>query len=156
MGYDFVESFKEHGSRFLAVDFDPEIVARLLDDGINVKYGDADDGEFLDEIEIDQAKIVISTIPDYETNIFLLEKTHQSENQIITVLSSRDLDEAIKLYENGADYVIVPHFIGGQIVSNLAREAVLGNKSFDEERSKHLTYLKTRKALGHTSPTSSY
>lgn len=156
MGYDFIESFKEHGSSFLAVDFDPEIVSNLMEEGINVKYGDADDGEFLEDIKIGETKIVISTIPDYETNLFLLEKAKKDNPEVMTVLSSRDLDQAIKLYEEGADYVIVPHFIGGQIVSNLAKEAVLGHKSFEDERNRHLTYLKTRKALGHASQANSY
>jgi hypothetical protein len=149
VGYDFIEAFKELNTKFLAVDFDPEIVAQLLDEGVNVKYGDAEDGEFLDDIQIAEAKIVISTIPDFETNTFLLSKVNQVDSEVVTILNSNELDQAIDLYEKGADYVIVPHFIGGQVVSNLAREAVFGNQDLESERVKHLNYLKTRKALGH-------
>lgn len=149
VGYDFIEAFKDLGASFLAVDFDPEIVSQLMKEGVNVKYGDADDGEFLDDIKIEEAKIVISTIPDYETNLFLLSEVNQKDSAVVTILNSRDLDQAIDLYEKGADYVIVPHFIGGHVVSQLVREAVFGDKDLEPERVKHLAYLKTRKALGH-------
>jgi len=83
VGYDFIEAFKHMNSQFLAIDYDPDTVMKLQNYGINIKYGDADDGEFLDYIKANEAKAVISTIPDYETNLFILEKTKNINPKLI-------------------------------------------------------------------------
>jgi Trk K+ transport system NAD-binding subunit len=151
VGYDFIEVFKKLHTRFLGVDYDPEIISDLLSKGINIKYGDADDGEFLEDIKVYEAKAVISTIPDYDTNLFILSKTKHINPEIITILTSYRIEPAIELYERGADYVIVPHFIGGQIVSRLAKDAVFGVSDLSKTRENHIQYLKHRKYLGHSS-----
>lgn len=148
-GYDFIEAFKDLETGFLAVDFDPDIVTELLEEGINVKYGDADDGEFLEDIRISEAKVIVSTIPDYETSMQILSKANPKDNEVSIILTSHNIDDALVLYEHGADYVIVPHFIGGQVVSRLAKEAVFGDRDLRSERERHYKYLKQREKLGH-------
>ncbi|MBN1464025.1 MAG: cation:proton antiporter [Paludibacteraceae bacterium] len=149
VGYDFVEVFKELDTRFLAVDFDPDIVKELKTQGINIKYGDADDLEFLEEIKIYDADAIISTIPDFETNVVLLKKARSSNKNVIVILTSHETGHAIDLYEMGANYVIVPHFLGGQVVSRLAYDAAFGLQDLEETRAKHLDYLLKRNKLGH-------
>ena len=151
-GYDFIEVFKKLKTKFLAVDFDPEIVSELMEKGINVKYGDAEDGEFLDDIKIQESKAVISTIPDFDVNSFLLSLLSKVENKPITILTSHDVNNAIYFYERGADYVVVPHFIGGQVVSRLAKDAVFGLHDIKDVGNTQLDYLKKRKSLGHANP----
>ena len=85
-GYDFIKIFKYFGRKFLAVDFDPEIIKGLNKRGINCCYGDAEDGEFLDEVDIGRAKIVVSTIPEYETNSFLVTKIREENDSSIVFL----------------------------------------------------------------------
>ncbi len=149
VGFDFIEAFKELGTKFLAVDYDPEIVAELLTKQINTKYGDADDSEFLEDIRASSAKAVVSTIPDAEINIFLVTKLKAENPNIIAILTSHSVDHAIELYERGADYVIVPHFIGGQVVSSLAKDAVMAQQDLRSTKQHHIEYLKHRKELGH-------
>lgn len=149
VGFDFIEAFKKLHAKFLAVDFDPEIVSDLDNNGINVKYGDAEDAEFLEEINVHKAHAVISTIPDFDTNLFLLIKVRTKNPDSIIILTSVNIDDALTFYEKGADYVIVPHFIGGQFVSRLAKDAVFGLYDLQETKSHHVSYLRNRKQLGH-------
>lgn len=149
MGFDFIEAFKSLGVKFLAVDFDPEVVKELTSMGANIKYGDAEDSEFLEDIRVSEAKTIISTIPDLDVNLFLLSKANRGENETITILSSRDIKTAFELYDKGANYVIVPHFIGGQVVSKIARDALYGLNNMDEVRNQHISYLYKRKDLLH-------
>jgi len=151
-GYDFIEAFKNLKAKFLAVDFDPDIVAELTAKGVNVKYGDADDVEFLDDIQVSKAKVIVSTIPDSETNLCILSKANPADNEVSIIATSQDIDHAIDLYEHGADYVIVPHFIGGLVVSRLAKEAVFAQRDLKAEKMEHYEYLKKRRELGHASP----
>jgi len=51
-GRDFIEAFAEMGKKFLAVDFDPKIIKKLTDAGIQDIYGDEEDSEFLEELDV--------------------------------------------------------------------------------------------------------
>lgn len=152
-GYDFLKVFRELGSHFLAVDFDPDIIKELGSKGINCMYGDAEDAEFLEEINIGKSKIVISTIPEFETNSFLLSRVRSENKDSLVLLLSYNIDEAIKLYEDGATYVILPHFIGGEYAVKLAGEAGFDVAKLNVKREEHVRYLKERKELGHAHPT---
>ena len=149
MGFDFIEAFKKLDRRFLAVDYDPEVVKELLDKGLNILYGDAEDGEFLEDINASEAKMIISTIPDYETTSYLLTKVRERNSDTKLILLSRSLDDALNLYANGADYVILPHFIGGQYVSRLVKDALFGAHNLEDTKKSQIKYLNYRKSLGH-------
>jgi Kef-type K+ transport system membrane component KefB/voltage-gated potassium channel Kch len=152
VGYDFIKMFKNRGSGFLAVDFDPAVIAQLEKDGINAVYGDAEDAEFLEDVNVTHAQVVISTIPDYETSMFLLGKIREANAQSIAVVLSYSIDEALKLYEQGASYVILPHFISGEFAADLTFKAGVHKNEIQKRRNEHLEYLKQRKILGHSHP----
>ncbi len=151
-GYDFLHMFKEFGDKFLAVDFDPDIIKELQSNGFNCVYGDAEDAEFLEDIEIGRAKIVISTIPDYEANSFLVSKIRNFNPDTIVILISYSIDDAISLYENGATYVILPHFISGEFAARLTLESGFDINKLHQKRDEHMMYLKQRRALGYAHP----
>lgn len=152
VGYDFVRVFKKLGKAFLAVDFDPDVVKGLKDSGVNSIYGDAEDSDFLDELPLEKSKLVISTIPDFEINSFMLKQIRKKSEDIIVILLSYDLEEAVKLYEHGATYVVLPHFIGGEYAAALADNSNLDITKLHSKRNKHIDYLKERRHLGHSHP----
>lgn len=152
VGYDFVKLFNKLGQSFLVVDFDPDLVAEMSKTGINARYGDAEDGEFLDSLNLEKTKMVISTIPEYETNEYLISKIRPLNEDVIIISICHDIDEALKLYEKGASYVILPHFIGGHFAAMLAAEHWFNIDRFTAEKDKHVAYLKERKELGHNHP----
>ena len=148
IGQDFLESFKELGNKFLVVDFNPEIIAQLTALGLNCRYGDADDNEFLDELELEKAKMIISTIPDYDTNEFLVGKIKQLNPETITIVISHNVEDAIGLYDSGATYVITPHLLGGKFASMLITKYGFNLEKFIQEREKHLKDLGKHRELG--------
>lgn len=152
VGYDFLKLFKKLGQSFLVVDYDPEIVKALQEEGYNAKYGDAEDGEFLDEINIGESKLIVSTIPDFETNEYLISKTRQISKDVILISISYDIDQALQLYDKGATYIILPHFIGGHFAAMLAAEHWFHMDRFTKQRENHIEYLLDRKKLGHIHP----
>lgn len=152
VGYDFIKVFKDLGSGFLTVDFDPEIIKEVKKGGINCIYGDAEDSEFLDDIEASKAKLIVSTIPEFETNMFVTSKIRSQNQSSILIVISYKIEDAIKLYEQGASYVILPHFISGEFAANLAKDAGFDVSKFHSKREHHINYLKERKAMGHSHP----
>ncbi|MCE9586136.1 cation:proton antiporter [Candidatus Uhrbacteria bacterium] len=107
-------------------------------------YGDADDNEFLDEMDLKRVKLVISTLPDVETNLFLLNKVRRQSEMAIVILMAHSAEEALLLYKNGANYVVLPHFLGGSYATLLLDKYGLDVEQFAEERDKHLKHLKAR------------
>ncbi len=152
VGYDFIRMFKEKGSGFLAVDFDPHIISQLDKEGVNSIYGDAEDSEFLEDINVDRAQVVISTIPDFEASMFLLGKIRAINSESIVVVLSYSIDEALKLYDRGASYVILPHFISGEFAADLTFKAGTDKNEIHKRRTEHLDYLNQRKSMGHAHP----
>lgn len=152
VGYDFLDVFKHLGQGFLVVDFDPDVIKLLEVDGYNFRYGDAEDGEFLDDLYLDKAKMVISTIPDYDTNAFLISKARAANPLAIIIAISHDVDDALLLYNLGASYIVLPHFVGGHFAATMSAKHGFNTKSFEKERANHIAYLEKRKQLGHTHP----
>lgn len=152
VGWDFVKAFKNLGTGFIAVDYNPETLEELKKKNINCIYGDAEDAEFLDELNVAQAKMVISTIPDYETSILLLEEVRKINQESAVVLISYNVDDALTFYSKGATYVILPHFISAQHAMKLLEELGINHQSFENEKNKHILYLNERKNMGHAHP----
>jgi len=55
--------------------------------------------------------MIISTVKNFDENMILLKTLKSKNKEVIMVLLSNHVEEAIKLYEQGADYVILPHYI---------------------------------------------
>lgn len=152
IGSDFLDIFKEMGHKFLVIDYDPEKIQELEALQINCRYGDADDNEFLEELCLDKTKMVISTIPDFETNDFLIGKVRGENEQAVVIVISHDVDEAIGLYESGATYVITPHFLGGKYASMLISKYGFDVSKFMIEKEKHIKDLEKKKEFGKNLP----
>ena len=152
VGYDFLQSFKKLRKKFLVIDYDPDIIEKLTKKKINCKYGDAEDYEFLEELNLDKVKMVVSTMPDFESNILIIDKIRETNKKAIIIAISHNIEEANDLYEKGATYVIMPHFLGGSYASMMINKHGLNLDKFLKEKKKHIKHLKKRKDLGHEHP----
>lgn len=144
LGEDFLPYFKEHYKKYLVVDFDPAVIEKLNKRGIEARYGDAEDNEFLDELELADVKLLISTVPDVDSCLFVLSKLRKVNKRTIAIMMAHSYEEAKQLYKAGATYVILPHFLGGNYASLLLEKFGLDQRKFDNEREKHLQHLEDR------------
>jgi Kef-type K+ transport system membrane component KefB len=142
IGTKLAESLKKIKKPFLIVDYSPKRVEELTKSKLNSMYGDAEDLEFLDEINLHNTKMVISTIPELETNLLLLEKARSKNKKIITVLVAHTLEDANKLYNKGTTYVIMPELLGGSQASLMLHKFGINLNKFLIEKKKHLKELK--------------
>ncbi len=152
IGFDILESFRKLKKRFLVVDYNPEVINQLVKKGIDCLYGDAGDSELLDDLNISRLKMIVSTIPDLDTNLLITKKIRNLNKEAIIILISHQVEEAFKLYKEGATYVILPHFLGGDYSSKLIEKNCLDIEKFSKERAEHLEKLKARKKQGHEHP----
>jgi Kef-type K+ transport system membrane component KefB len=146
VGTEFLSILKKNKLRFLVIDFDPSMIERLKQQGIPCRYGDAHDNEFLEELNLASAKIVISTIPETDVNMLLIQKTKKANPQAIAIVSAHTPEQAQELYSAKADYVIMPHFLGGNYTAMLLDRYGLKKTPFLQERKRHIQHLENRTA----------
>lgn len=152
IGFDILESLKKIRKKFIVIDYDPDVIASLSKDGFDCKYGDANDSELLGEINFCKAKMIISTIPAIDTNLLIISKVKEANGNGIIAVVSHQIDDAIRLYEAGATYVIMPHFLGGKHFSTMIAENRLSMDKFLKEKIKHIQHINYRKNIGHEHP----
>ncbi len=96
--------------------------------------------------------MAVSTIPNVDTNLLLINKIRESNKTAVVIVVSHQIDEATKLYNAGATYVLMPHFLGGHHVAKMIKEHRLNFDEFFKERATHLEHLRMRRELGHEHP----
>jgi Kef-type K+ transport system membrane component KefB len=149
---DFIEYFLKEKLNFLVIDHDPETIERLKTAGIPCEYGDAGDPDFLEDIKLRDADLVVSTIPDLETNHVILSVAKRSAKGPLVWAVAHRIGNAMELYAVGADYVILPHFLGGKYAVSLLKRHHKGEVVIPNIRAKHIENLKKRIIGGQEHP----
>lgn len=143
-GYDIMKALKKTRKRVLVVDYSPDRIEELSRKKFHYRYGDASDSELLSELPFDKASMVITTVTDIDTNMLLTTHLRKKNKKAILIAMSHDTDAAMQLYEQGATYVMIPHFLGGHHASTLIEENKLDLKKFIKHKTKHIKYLRER------------
>ena len=152
IGYDILQSFKKLKRKFLVVDYNPETILELSKKKIECRYGDVADEEFLNKLNLTKTKMIVSTIPDFETNLLLIKNIRRTNKKVIIIVVSHNIEDTNIFYDKGATYVIMPHFLGGSHASMMISKYELNINKFLEEKKKHVNQLKTKRRLGHEHP----
>ena len=147
-GLEFIKVFEKLKRKFVVIDYDPDVIDTLETKKISYLYGDSTDVELLEEAGIDSAKLVVSTIGDYQTNSFLVNLLEKINPNAVVICRAETVEDAEKLYELGASYVMMPHFIGSEKISSFIRRKGISKTEFRKYRERHLSYLQTQFADG--------
>lgn len=98
----------EQKLKVLAVDFDRQLVKAWQGQSLPARYGDAEDPEIPATLPLSQAQWVVSTIPQLEVNLSLLDALQHngfSGRKAFTAYTRRDAEI---LQESGADLILTP------------------------------------------------
>ncbi|MCK4522128.1 MAG: cation:proton antiporter, partial [Nanoarchaeota archaeon] len=117
IGYSILKTLKGMRKNILVVDFNPEVIKDLINKKVPCLYGDVGDIETTDRLDLKKAEMVISTVPDIHNNLMIIKKTREQNNKAKIFVTTNEIEEALNLYDAGADYVILPHFLGGEHAS---------------------------------------
>ena len=146
-GDEFVKIFNKMSKSYLVIDYDPKIIDHMDQSNIPYVYGDVMDLELLEEIGISNSKLVVSTITDQTTNRFITQQIHELNKEAVLICQADNPQEALELYSLGATYVIIPHYIGSEKISNFIHHHGFRKSEFRKEREKHLAYLQTHYSI---------
>jgi Kef-type K+ transport system membrane component KefB/voltage-gated potassium channel Kch len=124
MGEQILRALSNSSMDFVAIDFNPVVVKSLRSINIPIIYGDVSDVEIQKKVGMYRARIIISTIPDFKQNLAVLNITKMHNKKTKLILTAETDWQAKELYKEGADYVLVPHFIGGRELAELISKDV--------------------------------
>lgn len=152
VGYSIYDKLHTLKKRILIIDFDPEVIKDLIEDEKPCIYGDAGDLEVIDKMNLKKLKMLISTVPDVYDNLLLIKKLKEVNKKALAIVTANQITEALKLYENGADYVIMPHFLGGEHISFMVERNKKDFSKILKKKIAHIEELKKRQRIGHEHP----
>jgi Kef-type K+ transport system membrane component KefB len=141
-GNEFIKVFRELDKSFVVIDYDPEVVDRLEYKKVNFLYGDATDPEMHEEIGSASAKLIVSTISDIDVNRFLVSHINEINPRCVIICPAETPEHATELYELGATYVMMPHYIGSEKISSFIRRNGFKRSEFKKWRDRHLLALR--------------
>ena len=144
LGHHLIDTLAKQKTPFVIVDFNPEIVEKYIEQNLLAVCGDINDDFIQEQANLRFAKMIISTVPDFENNLELLTSIHQKfshkHSKAKLIFTAQDEAETKMLYEKGVDYVISPHFMGSLHLAKIlgGRDASFGLKKL---RKNHLDIL---------------
>ena len=131
IGAAALKALQENRQPFVVVDFDPRVIRELEDVGVPAVYGDASDEGFLEELGIERANFIISTIPEVSVSLEMLGYLRAKKYKGTAIVSARLPEEAAKCYAAGATFVIIPTVLGGEKLRELLTEKKTRRQSWE-------------------------
>ncbi len=121
----------------LVVEKNPDVVDQLETSGHDYEskdisheliYGDLIHDEIRTESSLDNAALVVSMTPDHKLNKMILD-----ELDCLTILKAKNFEDAVELYDLGADYVVVKEYLAGEKVEDYLKLYLEDRDLFLEE-----------------------
>jgi Kef-type K+ transport system membrane component KefB len=117
-GNNIAQSLEEIGKVVMGVDFDPQAVTKWKRKGRFAQQGDADDPDLHELLPLKNAKVIISTISDFEINLYLVKLLRLRGYQGRIAVTQHEADNSQKLVDAGADLILYPYVDAAENISH--------------------------------------
>jgi Kef-type K+ transport system membrane component KefB len=135
--------------KILVIDFNPTVLRELRRKDIKCVYGDIAHADTLRHAGIEHAELVVSSITDDvlrgTSNLRLMRSVHNISPNAHVVLTSDHIPEALKFYEEGADFVFIPRLYSAAACARILRKGL--TEGFEEVRSQAIGHLSKRQEV---------
>ncbi len=148
IGWKVCEALQIKKVSFAVVDYNPDAILKLKHRHIPASYGDAADIEFLDSLPLAKATLVISTLPQPEDQLTLIEYIRHHNPTCLIIGNLYHKQFLNDFYAAGANYVIMPHLVGGNWIESILASKPWTKQTFALLRKKQKNELKLRFAAG--------
>lgn len=144
-----LNELQDQKNETLVVDFNPELLRKLIRKKVSCIYGDIMDPEVIEHIPFKSLWLTVSSIPDYHVNKNLIRLVKHHTKKCLVFVTANSPKEALDLYKHGADYVILPHLLGGEHVALMLKHKMqkITNKKvkgLSTMKQRHIADLKER------------
>ncbi len=154
IGYSVLKKLGKQKKKILIIDFNPEIISRMVRKGYHCIYGEVADEEVIQRMNLPKIDLLISTVPEIKDNLLLIKEVRRVNKRAKIITTSSDIEGAFRLYDAGANYVILPHFLGGEHIASMITKINTKKINLKDAKKKHLEHLERRKVEGHIHPES--
>jgi Kef-type K+ transport system membrane component KefB/Trk K+ transport system NAD-binding subunit/ABC-type transporter Mla MlaB component len=124
MGEQILEQVISFKDDYVVIDHDNQVIKRLHEKKINCIFADMDNEEVLQDLNIENAEIIISTLPNVEDNYFLLQYLDSVDptKKPIVIATANSGREGFELFLRSVDYIILKPYLGAQHVHGINKE----------------------------------
>src|SRR3989344_5085321 len=152
VGYSILKSLNKVKKKVLVVDYNPEVISSMIKQGYHCIYGEITDEEIIERMNLRKISILISTVTGLNENLYLIRKVREVNSKAKIFVTASNIEEALKFYKNKADYVILPHFLGGEHASQMINDLRKRKIKLKEQRERHILDLEERRGLRNQIP----
>jgi Kef-type K+ transport system membrane component KefB len=107
-GHSILSRLRDAGAQALGVDADPEVTRALREAGWSVRFGDGEDGAFIETLPLRKAKLVVSTLPQWSVNRALFAGLRAAGFEGRIGVALREAVSEDELTSAGVDLVLRP------------------------------------------------
>ncbi|WP_414836842.1 cation:proton antiporter [Candidatus Nanohalococcus occultus] len=127
-GKEIAEKLEIEGQDYVIIENDPEKISQISKEDKNYTFGDVMDDETWKTAKIDEASLIISTVPSTKIS----KHISQLETDADIIVNSSEIDEAKELLEAGAMYVSLAEVLSSEEL-NEHINGVLHDQNYREE-----------------------
>lgn len=132
IGIKVARALAAQSKKFAVIDFDPDSVPSLRRAGIPFYFGDVADVEFLENLPLASSQLIIMTIPAVDDQINLIEIVRKAKTPVLIIANAYHKTDAQALYAAGANFVMMPHLVGGEWIAKILSESKWEEKTLIE------------------------
>jgi Kef-type K+ transport system membrane component KefB len=140
-GRQIVKYLAKKNVPYLVVDYNPKVYKDLTAQNTPIVFGDINDTEISDIARIYESRLVVLTTSNLNDNLNFLESIKKLEKRPKTIFTSSSKSDGIKLYEKGADFVIVPEMVAGEHIKDLLRHYGTRGERLSDAGKRHFKRL---------------
>ncbi|MFB6203881.1 MAG: cation:proton antiporter [Candidatus Nanohaloarchaea archaeon] len=127
-GKRVIEALKEEGQEFVVIENDPEKISEIKEKEEHYVFGDIMDQKTWNIAQLDEAKLVVSSVPNREVSSRMLDMADDTD----LILGATDPEHASELVRKDATYVYYPEIMSSELIVEHV-EGVLENEDYRDE-----------------------
>jgi Trk K+ transport system NAD-binding subunit len=135
--------------KVLVIDFNPTVMRELQRRGVSIVYGDIAHADTLRHAGIENAELVVSSIPDDilrgTDNLRLLRNARASCPRAKVMLTTDHIPQALHFYKAGADFVYIPRLHSAKQIARVLKNGLVAG--FDGVRAAEIEHLSHRREV---------
>ena len=147
IGEGITRVLKDSNTPLIVVDISPDKIENLLKKNINAICGDINNEEILHQINVEEAKLIVSTLPRFDTTIQFIKTVKRINSKVPIFTTANRKDQVLKLYEEGADLVVTPKVLEANFLIEKIDSYVYSKKETLNYKFEYIAYLKREAEL---------
>lgn len=144
LGKEYFSKLEGLGKKALVIENDRANIHLLKKEGIAYLYGSVSNPYFLDNLDMREAEIVVSSVINADESKMIIKTVKEKSPKALIIVTAKSLKSSLELYDAGADYVIYPSYVNEQNVSVLLEDYTSDINKIITKKINDVTMLKIR------------